>query len=79
MAAIESDITQDNEIKDLECAGQLDVSSTPNVSGLTRPTQKSKSQAEKVFMTVNALETRRNKGVKKKLDTMRQCFTSFCM
>ena len=36
----------------------------PNVPGLTRPTRKSWSHAEKVLMTVNAIEMRRDKGVK---------------
>jgi len=42
------------------------VSAAPNVPGLIRPTQKSQRQGEKVLMTVNAIETKRNKGVKKK-------------
>jgi len=42
------------------------VSAVPNFPGLIWPTQKSKRQAEKVLMTVNAIETRRNKGVEKK-------------
>jgi len=63
---VESDIEQDNSIEDPECPEQRDVSAAPNVPGLIRPTQKSKRQAEKVLMTVNAIETRRNKGVKKK-------------
>jgi len=63
---VDSDIEQDNSIEDLECPEQRDVSATPNVPGLIRPTRKSERQAEKVLMTVNAIETRRNKGVKKK-------------
>ena len=78
-ADIDSDIEQGNGIEDLECPEQRDVSATPNVPGLIRPTQKSKRQAEKVLVTVNAIETRRNTGVKKKLDRMCQCFTSFFM
>jgi len=62
----ESDIEQNNDIENLECPGQQDVSATPNVPGLVRPTRKSRRQTEKVLMTVNAVETRRNKGVKKK-------------
>jgi len=57
---------KDNNIEDPECPEQRDVSATPNVPGLIRPTQKSKNQAEKVLMTVNAIEMRRNTGVKKK-------------
>jgi len=65
-AADESDIEHNNGIEDLECPEQQDVSAAPNVHGLVRPTQKSKRQAEKVLVTVNAVETRRNKGGKKK-------------
>jgi len=62
----DSDIEHNNCIKDPVCPEQQDVSATPNVPGLVRPTQKSKRQAEKVLMTVNVAETRRNKGGKKK-------------
>jgi len=62
----ESDIEQYNGIKDSECPEQQDVSAVPNVPGLVRPTRKSKTQAEKLLVTVNAVETRRNKGGKKK-------------
>ena len=62
-ADVESDIEQDNIIEDLECPEQWDVSVVPNVHGLIRPTQKSNRQAEKVFMMVNAIKTRRNKRV----------------
>jgi hypothetical protein len=64
-AEIESDMEQDNSIEDPECPEQRDVSSAPNVPRLIRPTCKSKRQAEKVFVMVNTIETRRNKGVKK--------------
>jgi len=64
-ADIESDIGQDNSVHDLQSPEQRDVSAAPNVPGFIRPTRKSKRRAEKVFMTVNAIETRRNKGVKK--------------
>jgi len=62
----ESDIEQNNGIKDPECPEQQDVRAAPNVPGLVRPTRKSKRQAEKLLVTVNAAETRRNKGGKKK-------------
>jgi len=65
-ADTESHIEQDNGIEDAECPDQQVVSATPNVLGLIRPTQKWKSQAKKVFVTVNAIEMRRIKGVKKK-------------
>jgi len=44
---------------------------------VVQPTWKSKRQAEKVLVKVDAIETRRNKGVKKKQDIMPQWFTSF--
>ena len=73
----DSDIEHNNCIEDPECPEQQDVCAAPNVPGLVRPTRKSKRQAEKVLVTVNAVETRRNKGGKKKWDRMRQWFTSF--
>jgi len=63
---VESVIEQDNWIEDPECPEQCDVSADPNVPRLIRPTEKSRRQAEKVLMTVNAIETRRNSGVKTK-------------
>jgi hypothetical protein len=74
----ESDIGPNNGIEDPEYPEQQDVSAAPNVPGLVRPTRKSKTLAEKVLVTVNAVESRRKKGEKKKQDRMRQCFTS-CM
>jgi len=65
-AADESDIEHNNGIEDPECPEQQDVSAAPNVPGLVWLTRKSKRQAEKVLVTVNAVETRRNKGGKKK-------------
>ena len=62
----ESDIEHSDGIEDPECPEQQDVSATPNVPGLVPPTRKSKRQAEKVLMMVNAVETRRNKGEKEK-------------
>jgi len=62
----ESDIEQNNAIEDPECAEQQDVSAVPTVPGLVRPTRESKRHAEKLLETVNAAETRRNKGGKNK-------------
>jgi len=62
----ESDIEHNNGIEDAECPEQQDVSAPPNVPGLVRPTRKSKRHAEKALVMVNAVETRRNKGGKKK-------------
>jgi len=50
-----------NSIEDPECPEQRDVSGAPTVSRLIRPTQKSRRQADKVSMTVHAIEMRRNK------------------
>jgi hypothetical protein len=62
----ESYIQHNNCIENLECPEQQVVSATPNVPGVVRPTRKSKRQGEKVFLTVNAVETWRTKGGKKK-------------
>jgi hypothetical protein len=48
------------------------VSAVPNVPGLFQSTLKSKRQAEMLFVRVTAIETKRNKGVNKNLDRMRQ-------
>jgi hypothetical protein len=61
-----SDIVHNNCIEDPECPEQQDVSATPNVPRLVRPTRKSKREAQKDLMTVNAAEKGRNKGGKKK-------------
>jgi len=61
----ESNIEHNNGIEDPECPEQQDVSAASNVSGLVLLTRKSKRQAEKVLVTVNAVETRSNKGRKK--------------
>jgi len=76
-ADVESDIELASCIKNPECPLQRDVSTAPNVPGLIRPTRKSKRVAQKVLAMVNAIETRRKKAVKEKLDRMDQCFTSF--
>jgi hypothetical protein len=62
----ESNIGPGGGVWDPRCLGQQDLSAAPNVPGLVRPTQKSKRQAEQLMVTVNAVETRRNKGGKKK-------------
>jgi hypothetical protein len=62
----ESEIEQYSGIEDSECPEQQDVSAAPNVPRLVRPIRKSKRQAEQVLVTVNAVETQRNNGGKKK-------------
>jgi len=61
-ADVESDIEQDNAIKVMECPEQWDVSAGPNVPGLIRLTRQSKRQADKVLLTVNAIETEEEWG-----------------
>jgi hypothetical protein len=61
----DSDIEHNNRIAVSECPEQHDVSATPDVHGLVRPTQKSQRMAEKVLATVNAAKTRKNKRGKK--------------
>ena len=65
-ADVESDMDQDNSIEDPESPEQQDVRAAPNVPRLIRPTQKLQRQVEQVLVTVNAIETRPNKGVKTK-------------
>jgi len=60
----ESDIEPNTGIDDPECPEQQDVCAAPTVPRLDRPTRKSKRQAEKVLVTVNGVETWRNKGGK---------------
>jgi hypothetical protein len=62
----DSDIEHNNCIEDPERPEQQDGSAAPNMPRLVRPTRKSKRQTEKVLMSVNAAETRGNKGGKKK-------------
>jgi len=62
----ESDIEQNNGIEDPECPEQQHASAAPTVPRLVWPTRKSKRQAEKLLVTVNAAEPRRNQGGKKK-------------
>jgi hypothetical protein len=65
-AAAESDIAHGNGIEDPDCPEQQEVSATPNVPRLVRPTRMSRRQADTVFVTVNAVEMRRNTAGKKK-------------
>jgi len=65
MVEVESDIEQDNSNDNAQCPQQQHLSATPNFPGLIWPTRNSKRPAKKVLVMVNAMETRRNKGVKK--------------
>jgi len=62
----ESDIEHNTVIEDPECPEQQHVSASQNVPRLVRPTLTSERQAEMVLVTVNSVQTRRNKEVKKK-------------
>jgi len=62
----ESDMKLQHGIENAEPPEQRNVSAAPNVPGLIRPVRRSKKKVEKVLMTVNIMETRRNKGIKKK-------------
>jgi hypothetical protein len=61
----DSDIDHQICFEDPECPQQRDVNAVPNVPELLRPKWKSKRQAEKDLMTVNAAEKWRNKAGKK--------------
>jgi len=75
----ESDIKQANSIADPEWSEEWDVIAALNVPTFIRSTRKSRRQAEKMLVTVNAIETRRNTWVNTNLERMCQCFTSFNM
>jgi hypothetical protein len=62
----ESDIEHTNGIENPECQEQQDVCAGPNVPRLVQTIRKSTRQAEKVLVMVNAVQARRNKGVKNK-------------
>jgi len=66
VAANDFHIEHNHGIEDPECPELQDVTAPPIVPILVRPTLKSRRQAEKVFVMVYAIETRRNKGVKNK-------------
>jgi hypothetical protein len=61
----ESAIGREMSIEDPEHPVLRDVCATPNVSALFWPTLKSKIQAEMVLVMFNAIQTRRDMGVKK--------------
>jgi len=55
-----------NAIEAPERPEHQDVSATPNVPGLIQPTLSATKQAEQMSMTLNPMETRRNKELKTK-------------
>jgi len=62
----ESDIEPGNGIKTSASPDNWVRSAAPSVPGFFRPTRRSMNKAEKGLMNVSAMETRRNKGNKKK-------------
>ena len=62
----ESDMELDIGSEDSETPEQRNVGAAPNVPRLIWPIRRSKEKAEKTLMRVNIMETRRNKGIKKK-------------
>jgi len=64
---------------DPECPDQRDVSPASHVPRSIQPAWKSKILYDMLLMTDNAIEMRRNEGMKHKFDRMRQCFSGFFM
>jgi hypothetical protein len=62
----EPDMELDNGSEESETPELRTVSVAPNVSELIRPILQSKKKVEKALLTVNIMETRRNKGIRKK-------------
>jgi len=72
----ESDKESDNGSEESETPELRNVSAAPNAPAVIRPIRQSKKKVEKALLTVNIMETSRNKGIKKKSDRMRQCITT---
>ena len=62
----ESDMELDNGSEESETPEVRNLSVALNVPRLIRPRQQSKKKVEKALVTVNIMETRRKKGIKKK-------------
>jgi len=62
----ESDMDLHNGSEVSETLEVRNVSVAPNVPGLIRPIRQSNKKVEQALVTVNIMETRRNKGIKKK-------------
>jgi hypothetical protein len=69
----DSDMELDNGTELSETLEVQNLSAARNVPGLIRPIRQSKKYVERALLMVNLMETRRNKGIKKKLDRMCQC------
>jgi len=61
----DSDIELGNGSVDSETPEEQNERAAPNLPGLIRPIWRSKKKAEMLLKTVNIMETRRNKGIKK--------------
>ena len=61
----ESDMELDNGSEVSATLEERNVSAAPNVPGLIRPIWQSNRKVEKALVTVNIMEMRRNKGIKK--------------
>jgi len=62
----ESDVELENYFDDPECPERRDVCAAPNIPGLIRPIGRSKKRTDRGLVTVNATETRRIRGNRKK-------------
>jgi len=62
----ESDMELDKGSEDSETPEVRNVSAAPNVPELIQPIRQSRKKVEKALLTVNIMETRRNKLIKKK-------------
>jgi hypothetical protein len=62
----ESNIEQYTGLEESDCLEQQDLSAATNVPRFVRPTRKSKTQADNVLVTGNAVEMPRNTGGKKR-------------
>ena len=62
----ESNMELANRTRDPETPAQWEVNAAPNVPGVILPTRRSMAMTDKVLMTANTIETRKNKGNKKK-------------
>jgi hypothetical protein len=62
----ESDMELDNGSEVSETLEVRNVSAAPNIPGLIRPIRQSKKKGGMAVLTVNIMETSRNKGIKNK-------------
>jgi len=77
-ADYESNIELGNGVEDLETSEQWNVGAALNVPWFIQPTWRSKKQGIKMLIVVNTIETRRNKGIKKRFDRMCEWIFTWC-